>query len=200
MERETPCLADVAAAVWNDRRLRMVHRRPGGTGRTSEVEPLGLVHKTGTWYLVAMRGGDPVVFRADRITAAEVLDVPAHRPEGFSLQRFWRDWEDAYARTLPRFVADVRLGPRAQHFRARLGPLAPRAVEEDVAGADGWTRQRLTFDDAEVATAALLALAPDVEVLAPVELVRSVAQTARAVAERHGGGGVPGVRRGGRGG
>jgi predicted DNA-binding transcriptional regulator YafY len=189
-DRPVPCLPDVASAVWNDRRLRISYRRSARTDapspeRTSEVDPLGLVHKTGTWYLVATRGGDPLVFRGDRITEAVVLDAPAHRPDGFDLQAFWRSWEDAYAATLPTYVARVRLGPRAQRFRSRLGPLAPRLVEEEATADDGWTLQALTFDDLGVARAALLALSPEVEVLGPPELRASIAAAARELGDRH---------------
>jgi predicted DNA-binding transcriptional regulator YafY len=71
------CLAEVADAVWHDRRLRVRHRR--SDGRTSErtLDPLGLVHKTGAWYLVAAMGGDPRVYRVDRIRSAQATREPA---------------------------------------------------------------------------------------------------------------------------
>jgi len=51
--------------------------------------------------------------------------------------------------------------------------------------ADGWVRQTLVFDGTGVARAALLALAPDVEVLAPDEVRADLARAAHAVATRH---------------
>jgi WYL domain len=47
---------------------------------------LGLVNKAGTWYLVAVVPGRPViVFRAARIRSARMLTTPAERPDGFDL-------------------------------------------------------------------------------------------------------------------
>jgi len=79
----------------------------------------------------------------------------------------------------------VRLGPRAQRYRDLLGAAAPRAVVEEPPDSMGWSMQRLTFDAIEVATSAVLALAPEVEVLAPAELRESVANAGRAVVQRH---------------
>lgn len=184
-ERPTPALPEIAAAVWSDRRLRIDYRRPGREATTSEVDPLGLVHKTGTWYLVAARGGEPLVFRADRVTNATALAVPAHRPDNFDLPKFWLRWESEYAETLPKLIVRVRLGPAAMLYRNRLGPLSPRIITDERTDEGGWTSQRMTFDDVNVATAALLALSPDVEVLEPPSLRDSIATAASVMATRH---------------
>lgn len=154
----------------DDRRLRIEYRRPDRSPSTSDIDPLGLVHKTGTWYLVAARGATRRVFRVDRVITATTLDAPAQRPAGFELTRFWQDWKQSYVRTLPTFEAHARLGPTAMRFRDRIGPLAPREVTDERLDDDDWTDQRLTFDDTHVATAALLALSPEVEVLGPPRL------------------------------
>ena len=182
--RDQRHLRAVANAVWQDRQLRLSHERDGQVVQRT-VHPLGLVHKTGTWYLVAGSRERVLSFRVDRIRSASVLDAPAERPPDFQLQAFWSEWEQSYAATLPTYVATVRLGPRAQRYRDLLGAAAPRAVVEEPPESTGWSTQRLTFDAIEVATSALLALAPEVEVLAPAELRESVAHTAGAVVRRH---------------
>jgi predicted DNA-binding transcriptional regulator YafY len=180
--RDQRHLQTVARAVWQDRQLRVVHDRTG-TGR--RVDPLALVHKTGTWYLVASYHQRVLVFRVDRIRSASVLDAAAVRPAGFELQSFWSEWEREYAASLPTFVATVRLGPRAQQYRDLLGAAVPRAVDEDPPDGFGWVRQRLTFDSEDVAVAALLALAPEIEVVDPPRLRERVTTTAAAVVQRH---------------
>ena len=176
----------VARAVWEDRVLRVVHRRGDGAVSRRTVHALGLVHKTGTWYLVGAHRRAIRVYRCDRIEQASMLEEPAQRPADFDLASFWSAWELAYAEGLPRFDVDVRLGSTAQRYRDALGALGPRDVRDEARDADGWTRQILTFDSAEVARAALLALAPDVEVVAPDHLRRDLAAVAQRVADRHG--------------
>jgi predicted DNA-binding transcriptional regulator YafY len=179
-------LAEVAAAVWHDRRLRIVHRASDGRVSERTLDPLGLVHKTGNWYLVAARAGEPRVYRVDRIHSARPLAEPAARPAGFDLAAFWARWEAAYAATLPVYRVRAKLGPLARRYRDALGALSPRAVVEDAPDGDGWAYQELVFDDLRTAVAALLALSPEVEVLAPVALRAELAAIAGRVAARHG--------------
>jgi predicted DNA-binding transcriptional regulator YafY len=183
--REARHLQTIARAVWQDRQLRLLHQSAAGHSAQRTVHPLGLVHKTGTWYLVAAHRQRPLVFRIERISAASILDAGAERPPDFVLPTFWAHWEHEYAASLPTFVASVRLGPRAQRYRDALGAASPRAAVQDLPDADGWVRQALTFDGPEVAASALLALAPDIEVLDPPELRHTLALLAEGVARAH---------------
>src|SRR5215207_3163934 len=57
---ELPALPAIAAALWADRRLDIQYGRPGsGSTVTRRVDPLGLVSKAGTCYLVAAHRGEP---------------------------------------------------------------------------------------------------------------------------------------------
>jgi predicted DNA-binding transcriptional regulator YafY len=176
--RENTQLRTIAQAVWQDRQLRLLHQR--GDGRLSQrtVQPLGLVHKTGTWYLVASYRQQPLVFRVDRVRSADMLDAPADRPADFDLAAHWSRWEAEYAASLPTFSTTVRLGPHAQRYRDALGGLSPRGATAEPPDGAGWSRQELVFDRLEVAVAALLALSPDVEVLAPEVLRQELASVA----------------------
>ena len=183
--RPQPNLQTVARAVWEDRVLHLYYRRGDGVLVRRTIHALGLVHKTGTWYLVGAHRRSPRVYRVDRVVRASVRDEPAVRPDDFDLPAFWAGWEREYAESLPTFTTVVRLGPHAQRYRDALGALAPRETEQEPTGSDGWTRQTLVFDSADVAIAALLALAPEVEVLEPLELRDRLAATAHEVAQRN---------------
>jgi predicted DNA-binding transcriptional regulator YafY len=182
--RDDRHLKTVASAVWNDRRLEVSYRHPDGTATRRTLDPLGLVHKTGVWYLVAIHDGDMRVYRVDRIVAARETETVSRRPDDFKLVTFWEHWEIDYAASLPVFSARVRLGPLAQRHRDDLGGLSPRAVAEDLPDNDGWIEQTLLFDDQRVAIAALLALAPEVEVIAPNDLRLDLVAVARETIER----------------
>lgn len=184
-ERPQPKLQTVARAVWEDRVLRVQYRRGDGTHVQRTLHPIGLVHKTGTWYLVATHRRAPRVYRVDRVLQASTRDETAWRPDDFDLPAFWAEWERTYADNLPVFETAVRLGPRAQRYRDALGPLAPRAIADQSTGEDGWVRQTLVFDTPDVARAALLALAPDVEVIRPASLRDDLAAAATHVAQRN---------------
>jgi predicted DNA-binding transcriptional regulator YafY len=178
-------LRTVAGAVWRDHRLSLRYRRGDGRSVRRLVDPLGLVHKTGTWYLVAAAGNRPRVYRVDRVQGAGEVDEPVHRPDGFDLASFWQKWEEAYAAGLPTFTVRVRLGPVGQRHQGSMGPLSPRSATDPVPDGHGWATQTLTFDDRRVALAALQALAPDVEVLDPLDLRGDLVANARALADRN---------------
>jgi predicted DNA-binding transcriptional regulator YafY len=164
--------------------LEVSYRRPEGTATQRTLDPLGLVHKTGVWYLVAIHDGDMRVYRVDRIMSAQETETMSRRPDDFDLVTFWENWEIDYATSLPVFSVRVRLGPLAQRHRDDLGRLSPRAVAEDLPDNDGWVEQTLLFDDRRVAIAALLALAPEVEVIAPNDLRLDLVAVARETIER----------------
>jgi predicted DNA-binding transcriptional regulator YafY len=175
----------LAREVWEDRRVAITHARGDGRVVHRTLDPLGLVHKTGAWYLVGRSEGRIRVYRVDRIRDVQTTMTAAYRPVDFDLAKFWAGWEADYAAGLPTFTATVRLGPLAQRYRDSLGPLSPRSVTIVEEGPDGWTVEALVFDTQRSAVAALLALSPDVEVLAPLELGADLAEVALAVAQRH---------------
>ncbi len=184
--RDDRFLQEVARAAWSDRRLRIAYRRPDGQVARRVIDPLGLVHKTGVWYLVAMHGETARVYRVDRLEEACETGEAGQRPADFDLTMFWEAWEAEYAANLPAFVARVRLGPEARRHRDELGALNPRSVTEHGDATDGWVEQTLLFDTRRVAVAALLALAPEVDVIAPDELRQELAAVAREVVARNG--------------
>ena len=85
-DEASPALAAVAQAVWDGHQLDITY---ASRGRTVErlLDPLGLVLKAGTWYLVAAHRQVPRTYRVSRIGQASVVDRPAWRPDDFDLER-----------------------------------------------------------------------------------------------------------------
>ncbi|MBA2280535.1 MAG: YafY family transcriptional regulator [Acidimicrobiia bacterium] len=185
-QEETPHLAIVAEALWADRKVRVGYRRDDRTVERT-LDPLGLVLKAGTWYLVARCGDDLRTYRASRILAAEVLDERFDRPEGFQLADHWADSADAFERT--KRVEEARCRVRAscvRELRWAIDPSAARAVEDQAAalGADhdGWLELTIPTEKLEYLATELLRLGPNVEVLEPPELRDRMAETTAAMA------------------
>ena len=89
-QESVPYLAAVAAAVWDDRRLQIRYMRwKGETTRT--VNPLGLILKSGMWYLVAESGGQVRIYRVSRILSLVELEENFVRDPSFDLARFWAE-------------------------------------------------------------------------------------------------------------
>ncbi|MBY8865675.1 helix-turn-helix transcriptional regulator [Streptomyces sennicomposti] len=187
-------LGTLQQAVFADRRLRLSYRRSGETTpRDYTVDPYGLVNKAGVWYLVADRDGEPRLFRADRVAAAEVSDEPVRRRRGHGLAEVWATLRERVERTSDavRVTCRVRQELTDMFLRIQAANVAAAPVPRD----GGWTEVELAFP-ALRAVRALLAFGPDVEVLEPPEARAELASAAAAVvglyAPEPGGGGRAG--------
>jgi len=188
---QPPFLPAIADAVWNQQRIRVRYdrweahadgARLGAVERT--LAPLGLVLKSGVWYLVALASGQTRTYRVSRVLALETLDEQFERPEGFDLADAWRSWAEQFQRRLLRGEAVVRLSPRAlQLLPFSFDPLVVRAATESAAppDAEGWVQATIPIESLAHAQGELLRLGPEVEVLAPAELRARIAEAAAAL-------------------
>ena len=192
-----PLLPVLAEGVRRGRRLVLSYRRNGaGAPRDRTVDPLGLVNKAGTWYLVATRsappGGEPgfpVVYRAGRVTGARLGPEPAVRPGGFDLAAFWVQWSDEFARRLPQVEVRVRASPPAlgsfPEVFGELGARAAAAAEAAPDDRDGWRTAQLSFESERAAAHRLAGFGGELEVLSPPAVRGLLAQTARELLGRY---------------
>ncbi|MFL5294767.1 MAG: helix-turn-helix transcriptional regulator [Phenylobacterium sp.] len=84
---EEAVLARIREALLSLRALRFRYEGGATPGRVREVTPYGLLFGRSN-YLVADEGAGARNWRLDRIADVEVLDRPAARPPGFSLQDY----------------------------------------------------------------------------------------------------------------
>lgn len=203
---ELPYLATVADAVWTQRRLHVRYERANRALVDRVLEPLGLVLKAGTWYLVAAVRTDtradsrgPRTYRVSRIHAAAALAESFERPEGFDLEAHWTGYQRDYEQRVFTGTATIRLNEAGRQLLFLIGAAA-RAGHAAMSEPDGagWATTTIPIESVRHAHHALLQLGADVEVLAPADLRESVAASARATAERYevaGGSPSPGSRR-----
>jgi predicted DNA-binding transcriptional regulator YafY len=185
-EPPPPALADVAGALWDDRRITIGYRR-GDRTLQREVAPLGLVLKAGVWYLVALAGSSPRTYRVDRIVELEVGTQRFERP-AFDLASHWATSADDFTRAVLRTTVRVRLSPAAQR-------LLPHVVDREAAldaleagppaDNDGWAEIELRVESDEVALGQLTSLGAGVEVVAPPALRAAMADVGRSMAARN---------------
>jgi predicted DNA-binding transcriptional regulator YafY len=182
-ERVT-CLRAVAEAVRRGRRVRIGYERDGALAART-LSPLGLVNKSGTWYLVAhgADGGKVRAYRVARIRSADVLAVAAGRPAGFDLAEFWSAWSARFAASLPRIPVRVRAAPAALAvFPEVFGDAVRPLLEASDPDADGWRAVTLSFEHEHAAVHRLAGFGGLVEVLAPPSLRDRLRATAQEIA------------------
>lgn len=179
--RPTPppvALDVVAEAVWTGTRLDIGYERAGRV-TSRRLDPLGLVLKHNTWYLVAQHRHTVRTYRASRITAPRLRPERFARPEGFDLGRYWADAAASFDDDLRRVDTELLVPVEAVvALRSAVpGELTRAAIETATATADGRLRVHLRVESIDVAFHQLAAIA-GLEVVAPPAL--------RARLRRHG--------------
>jgi predicted DNA-binding transcriptional regulator YafY len=185
-----PFLATVADAVWSERRVEVRYERANRAVVERVLDPLGLVLKAGTWYLVAAVRDDergPRTYRISRILAAAALDEPVVRPAGFDLERFWAEYQQGYTRRVYRETATIRLSEAGRQLLFLVGRIPAREGHRTMGApdADGWAQTTLPIESVRHAHHALLQLGAEVEVLAPAELRELITESARDLLARY---------------
>lgn len=190
--RETeapPALTAVADAVWAQRRLQVHYERANRALVDRTLEPLGIVLKAGTWYLVARADGSASArtYRVSRIREVETLDETFERPAGFDLREHWADYQRDYAERVYRDQATVRLSPAGRELLFLVGTIAARAARSAMSAPDddGWVTTTVPIESVRHGQHALLQLGAEVEVLDPPQLRELMARTAHDLAARY---------------
>ncbi len=177
-----PYLSTVAAAVWQDRQLRLRYDSwKAEVQRT--VHPLGLVLKAGVWYLVATSEGKPRTYRISNILDAEMLDKTSTRPKRFDLSAYWAESIQRFEAELYQGHAVVQATPQGVKQLRQLSSAVAKAVatQASTAAPDGTVRLKIPIETLENASYQLLRMAPNVVVLSPAALRTGILRRLQAI-------------------
>lgn len=179
-----PHLGTVAAAVWDERQLRLRYDSwKAVTNRT--VDPLGLVLKAGAWYLVAAVGHSPGTrtYRISSILEAERLETAVQRPKGFDLATRWAESIRRFEAELYREQTTVLATPAGLKMLRQWNSAVARALSSPPRSRrpDGRLTLIIPIESVDLASGALMRMAPEVEVQQPAALRRAIAERADQV-------------------
>ncbi len=140
--RRDDWLDPLQRAVLERRRVELGYRHPRRGSSLRTIEPLGLVTKRGSWYLVAATDAGRRTFRVDRISSMEVLDDRFERPEDFDLSVAWDDITTGYVERSRRFTVEAVIDDRALPDLRTLGvevvPHGPAGEDRTAATIGAW--------------------------------------------------------------
>ncbi|GAB4511657.1 MAG: YafY family protein [Anaerolineae bacterium] len=170
-------------AIWETRCIEVVYQKADGETVMRRLEPLGLVAKGSTWYLIAGAADEPRTYRVSRVVEVHLCAETFVRPAGFDLAAYWEESKKAFVAALPRYpavlcvnAADVPLLRGWQYSHVE----AVEAQTEHV------VLVHMHFDSEEVALANVLSAGDKVEVCEPAHLREQVMAALRAMASRYG--------------
>jgi predicted DNA-binding transcriptional regulator YafY len=179
-----PFLPFLQDALWAERSVRMIYESSGGAVNERVVEPLGLVAKGSTWYLVARSNGELRTYRVSRIREADLLDGTVERPADFDLADYWESSKQKFVAALPAYRTRIRVSPSILPRLRYVGRFAriDAAPEPDP---DGWTRVEIRFELEIDARECLFGFGPEVEILDPPHLRDELVDWARRTLAHH---------------
>ncbi|GAA2074128.1 YafY family protein [Actinomadura alba] len=184
-----PHLTAVADAVWNQRRVRARYLRWARPREVTRIlDPLGVVLKAGSWYLVARCDEEIRTYRVSRVLEVEVLDDPFTRPAGFDLTAFWESWSERFETGVYTGKAVIRFSPEAWRRLPHLVlPATARAAQENAGppGPDGWVQTVIPIESIRHAHVEVLKFGADAEVLEPPELRARIIDSAHGLVQRY---------------
>jgi predicted DNA-binding transcriptional regulator YafY len=179
-EEDISSLPTLQEAVWQERKLHLTYERSDSTIVERLIDPLGLVAKGSTWYLIAAVEGEMRTYRVSRVQSARVTDLACVRPQNFDLAAYWQQSSAHFVANLPRYSATVCIPQSvlSQVYRTGRYVQVEQTAPPD---ADGWIRLHFQFDTEEAACAFVLSFGAQVEVLEPQELRQRVIGLAQSV-------------------
>lgn len=189
-------LAAVQEAVAGDRKLAFDYTRADGQKAPRTVEPLGVVAKGLSWYLVARGANGIRTYRVSRMEAVTVLAAKFERPPQFDLEEYWKRSTASFSEQGKGFEVTLWASPHAVRKLAEWGavrPLEKRSGSDDAtaegvdsARHDGipsdWVNVTASFYDVVEAQFIVLGLGRATRVVSPESFRERIALEAGAVA------------------
>jgi predicted DNA-binding transcriptional regulator YafY len=176
---EMTMLAVVQDALARERKLAFEYTRADGQKSPRIVEPLGLVAKGLSWYLVANAVNGLRTYKVSRIEAAAALAVGFERPRRFDLVAYWKRSTAELQKTLRRYPVVLSLtteAARELQMWCVTRPVAHSAARNDLVTLEA------DFEGEGQARFVVLGLGSAVKVLKPSELKRWVKKEISAMA------------------
>jgi predicted DNA-binding transcriptional regulator YafY len=168
-----PALPILQQAVWDDRLIKIRYRE----SRSSfTVAPLGLVSKSGSWYLVGTSKGRYRTYNVARIHDVEITDERFERPSDFDLRSHWDRSQSEFTATFSSYVVGLRVRGNAL---VRVGWTYAVSKHLSAPDDDGWVDAELDLREEDNALRTIRALGNDVVVRSPRKLRRMAAQEAK---------------------
>jgi len=179
-------LPTVQHAVARDRKLKIRYRKPEENGPTVTeriVDPLGLVAKGSSWYLVANTSRGYRTYRVSRIEMVTLLDRPCERPDNFDLAAHWQESTQRFMDGRPRYQTTLCLAPTAASEIKKWRQTSP-AENSEQPDNEGWAILNVRFESEEEAVFVILGLGARVDVIRPESLRKRMAAALSAMMDR----------------
>ncbi len=178
--QEITALSLLQQALWEERKIRIAYEKANKETSERIVEPLGLVAKGRTWYLIAVANKDIKNFRVSRIKYVELTNDLFARPTNFQLADYWTESKQNFVQSLPVFEVDVVASPAIIQRLSFSGRFA-QVVSKGSPNENGWLPVKLTFDTKQEAASYIIGFGDKMKIISPASLIDSVKRIGESV-------------------
>ncbi len=168
----------VQDAVARDRRLAFDYTKANGEKAPRTVDPLGLVAKGMSWYLVARGANGIRTYRVSRMESVTALAGSFERPPRFDLAEFWKQSTAELDRKRERYLTVLAVTPAAAQRLKSWYPTS--AVSAEKSGER--IQLNIAFESEDHARFIVLGLGSMAQVVKPDALRQWLRAEAEAIA------------------
>jgi predicted DNA-binding transcriptional regulator YafY len=172
-------LTSLQNALWKDQKVWIEYLRADQESRKRIVNPLGLVAKGNTWYLIASLDGQIRTYRVDRIKQVEVTEDSFTRPRDFCLATYWKKSTEQFVERLPQYHVVAQVDPTILQNLSYAGRYPKIDVLEEVQA--GWSKVALQFQVEQEALAFIMGFGAKIRVIEPDILRRKIQQRSEEI-------------------
>jgi len=181
-ENDVSNLKFVQQAVMEDRKIKMQYKKGNGEERIYVLNPLGLVAKGSTWYMVAINSeGEYRNFKLSRTINLCLLEEHFIRPAEFILSNYWRNSKKQFIQALPEYEVEVKVS-RSIIERIMFTDRFARLKQINNGQSNKkWIKAQLSFPTKEEAINFILGFGNQMKLVAPAELQYELIAKAKQV-------------------
>lgn len=163
-------LPQLFSAIWQKNPISF-HYQSWRSSSQQVVNPLGMVLKAGTWYLVAQSQMQVKTYRVARIQDLIILNHSFESPMPFDLSAYWQQSTRQMEAELYPNTAEIKLTAKGLKMLHSLSPPYVRQHTQ-ITHTDntGWTSVTLPSGKTEQAVVEMLRFGPEVQVIQPEAL------------------------------
>jgi predicted DNA-binding transcriptional regulator YafY len=184
--RDAQWLPSLAGAVWSQRMIEMTYDS-WKAHVMRRLAPLGLVLKSGAWYLIARDEKAIRTYRVASLRALAVRDETFRRPARFDLAKHWAASAKAFEAQMFSSEADIAVSPLGLVWLRDTQARAAEVIETKGKpfGKKGWRRARVPAEDSAFATLRWLQLGKEVRIFGPATLKAAVKNAVADLMHHH---------------
>ncbi|MDO6705092.1 YafY family protein [Photobacterium sp. 1_MG-2023] len=183
-EKETVgSLPQLFSAIWQKNSVSFDYQSWRGSSERV-VDPLGMVLKAGTWYLVAQSNTQVKTYRVARIQDLKILNQSFESDTSFDLSAYWQQSNRQMEAALYSNTAEIKLTAKGLRMLHSLSPPYVRQhTQIGQTDETGWTTVVLPSGRTEQAVVEMLRFGPDVQVLQPEALRQAMKTVIEAMSQ-----------------